>query len=327
MALDDVYTITRPGQANGTGNIDAQHIEEITGHVEGTLERMSVLAPLIPLKPLRGTSIMRNDAVGQSTLQKITPGNPIDGTVNKFGKNVLHVDTTLIARSVFPVLEELQTHYDSRAEVGREHGKTLAKQFDQALFIQAIRAGQLTANTFGLTSAGHLGATQVTLSNGADVSDPALLYQAIVDLLTGMRLKDVDPVMEGVIIGLTPTDFATLSMAELLINSDYITTDGTNVPGMALKAHGVKVVQSNNFVGGQVISGSLMESSYNTYDGDYTKVAAVAFAPKALMAAETIPVTTEVFWDQLSKNWFVDAYRAYSATANVASYAGVILKP
>jgi hypothetical protein len=133
--------------------------------------------------------------------------------------------------------------------------------------------------------------------------------------------------MEGVIIGLTPTDFATLSMAELLINSDYITADGTNVPGMALKAHGVKVVQSNNFVGGQVISGSLMQSSYNTYDGDYTKVAAVAFAPKALMAAETIPVTTEVFWDQLSKNWFVDAYRAYSATANVASYAGVILKP
>jgi hypothetical protein len=95
MALDDVYTITRPGQANGTGNIDAQHIEEITGHVEGTLERMSVLAPLIPLRPLRGTSIMRNDAVGQSTLQKITPGNPIDGTVNKFGKNVLHVEYTL----------------------------------------------------------------------------------------------------------------------------------------------------------------------------------------------------------------------------------------
>lgn len=327
MPLDDTFTITRPGQTNGTGDIDAQHVEEVTGHVEGTIARMSVLAPRVPMRPLRGTSMLRNDAVGQSTLQKITPGATPDGTTNKFGKNVLHVDTTLIARAVLPLLETFQTSYDSRKEIGMEHGKVIAKQLDQSLFIQAIRAGQLTANTYGLTSAGHTGGSQVTLTNGSDVNDPAILYQKLVDLLTAMRLKDVDPLADGVILGVTPTDFATLSMAELLINSDYKTSEGTSIPGMALKAHGVTVVQSNNFPGGTVVAGSLMETADNIYDGDYSKVVAVAFAPGALMAAETIPLQSDVFFDKISKQWFVDSWRAYGATPNKAAFAGVLLKP
>lgn len=329
MALDDVYTITRPGQANGAGAVNALHIEEFTGLVEGTIARLSVLAPRVNLKPLRGTSIMRNDAVGKSTLQKITPGQPIDGTTNKFGKATLTVDTTLIARAVLPLLETFQTQYDSRAEIAGEHGKEMAKQFDQAMFIQAIKAGQLTANRFGLTAAGHTGASQVTFTGASDHLDPAILYSKIVDLLTAMRLKDVDPIMDGVVIGVSPVEFATLSMNELLINSEYKTSEGTSIPQMLLKAHGVAVIQSNNFVGGQNIVGNLLSNSDNSnaYDGDFTKVAAVAFAPKALMAAETIGLTSDVFFDKLTKNWFVDAWRAYGVSPSVAAFAGVINKP
>jgi len=34
-----------------------------------------------------------------------------------------------------------------------------------------------------------------------------------------------------------------------------------------------------------------------------------------------------VFYDKLSKSWFVDAAEAYSATPNRNEFAGVILKP
>lgn len=329
MALDDAYTITRPGQENGTGDVAALHIEEFTGLVEGTLERMSVCAPRIPVRPVRGTSTITNFAVGKSTIQKITPGQPIDGSVSKFGKASMTIDTTIIARAVLPLLETFQTSYDARAEIATEHGKELAKQFDQTFFIQAVKAGLLTANRFGLTAAGHVGGSQVTFAGSSDNLDPALLYAKIVDLLTALRLKDVDPINDGVILAVGPTEFATLSMNELLINTNYVTASGTSIEAQALKAHGVQIVQSNNFVGGQTISGHLLSNSDNSnaYDGDFSKVVVAAFAPKALMAGETIALQSEVFFDKLSKQWFIDSWRAYGVAPSVAAFAGVVNKP
>lgn len=329
MALDDVYTITRPGQANGTGAIDALHIEEFTGLVQGTLDRLSVCAPRIPIKPVRGTSTITNHAVGKSTLQKITPGNPIDGTVTKFGKASMTIDTTIIARAVLPLLEVFQTQYDARAEIAREHGKELAKQYDQTFFIQALKAAGLTANTFGLTAAGHTGGSQVSFSGSSDHLDPAILYAKIVDLLTALRLKDVDPLADGVVLAVSPTEFATLSMNELLVNGEYLTSEGTSIPGMVLKAHGVTVLQSNNFPGGTTVTGHLLSNSDNSdaYDGDFTKDVVVAWAPRALLAGETIPLQSEVFFDKISKQWFVDSWRSFGVAPSVAAFAGVVRKP
>lgn len=326
MALDDAFNLIRPGQLNGTGDVNAAALEEFAGLVQGTLPRMSVFAPRIKVRPVKGTNILTNFAVGKSTIGKITVDGiaPQATSSNKFGKSTLEIDTTILARAVLPLLEVFQTSYDSRAEIAKEHAKELAKQFDQSFAIQATRAGLRTANEFGLTSAGHDGGSQVTFSGASDYLDPALLYQAIVDLITAMRLKDVDPVADGVILTLGPTELATLQMAELIINSEYVTVDGLRATGMALKAHGLQVVGSNNFIGGQNISGNLMGTNY---DGDFSKVVATAFAPAALLAGETIPLTSDLFFDKVSKQWFVDSWRAYAVGPSVNAFAGCILKP
>lgn len=329
MALDDTWNIVRPGQQNATGAIDALHIEQFTGEVYQTLNRLSVLAPRVKMRSVRGTSVITANSVGKSTLQKVTPGAAPDGTVNKFGKVSMTIDTLIIARDVIPLLEDFQTNYDSRSEIAQEHGKEHAKFFDQTFFIQAIKAGLLTANTFGTTSDGHTGGTQVDLVGASDHQDPALLYQGLVDLITGLRKKDVDPVMDGMILGVGHDEFATLSMNELLINSEYKLADGTSIPQMVLKAHGVPVIPSNNFVGGQNISGHLLSNANNSnaYDGDFTKVLAVAFAPKALMAGETIPLQSKVWFNDEYKQWFIDAWRSFGVSPAQAAFAGVLRKP
>lgn len=329
MALDDVYTLTRPGQLNNAGAVDALHIEEFNGEVEGTLNRRSVMAGFIPVRAVRGTSVLQKYAHGKSTLQKLTPGTPIDGTQSKFGKATLTIDTTLIAREVLPTLEVFQTQYDARKEIAQEHGKEMAKQYDEAFFIQATKAGLATATKYGITSAGHLGGSQITLAAAGDKSDPAKLYQAILDLLTAMRKKDVDPIMDGVMIAVDPTEFATLIQNEVVINSNYVNSEGTSIEAQLLKGHGVPIVQSNNFVAGRNIAGNLLSNvaNSNAYDGDFTKIVACAFSPKALMAGETIPLTSDVFWDKVTKQWFVDAWRAYGVTTDRHEFAGVIQLP
>jgi len=329
MALDDSYAIVRPGQSNQTGSVSALHLEEFTGVVESTIERKSALKGMIPIRPVRGTSTITNFAVGESTLQKATPGMPIDGTGTDFAKRTLTVDTVVLARAVLPLLETFQTSYDSRKEIGMEHGKKIAKFYDQSFFIQAIKAALFTESTYKGSGAsgkpaGHSGGSQQTLAAAGDSLDPAKLYAAVANLFVKMEEKDVDPRTDDVMIAVRPAEFYTLLQNEQLIDGTYKTSEGTSIQAHLLKAYGVPVVSSTNFPAGQTIASHLLGTAF---DGDFTKVVAAAFSPRALMAGETIPLTTDVFWDKVTKQWFVDAHLSYSVTPNRAEFSGVILKP
>ncbi len=329
MPITESLNITRPGQSNSAGAINALHLEEFTGIVEGTIERMSKVKDKVPMRPVKGTSILTNFAVGESTLQKATPGVVPDGTTTDFAKRILTVDTVILARAVLPLLETFQTSYDSRKQIGGEHGKKIAKFLDQSFFIQAIKAALFTDSTYRNTGAagkpaGHFGGSQQTLAAAGDSLDPVKLFAAVAALFTKMEDKDVDPIGDDIMIALRPDAYYTLLQNEQIIDGSYKTAEGTNVQGRLLKAYGVPVVSSNNFPGGQTISGHLLGTSF---DGDYTKVVASAFSPRALMAGETIPLTTDVFYDKLSKSWFVDAHVSYGVTPNRAEFSGVILKP
>lgn len=334
MALDDSYAIVRPGQSNQSGSVSALHLEEFTGMVESTIERKSALKGMIPIRPVKGTSVITNFAVGASTLQKATPGSPIDGTGTDFAKRTLTVDTVVLARAVLPLLETFQTSYDARKEIGMEHGKKIAKFTDQSFFIQAIKAALFTESTYKGSGAsgkpaGHFGGSQQTLAAAGDALDPAKLYAAVANLFVKMEEKDVDPRTDDVVIALRPAEFYTLLQNEQLIDGTYKTAEGTSIQAHMLKAYGVPVVSSTNFPAGQTITGHLLSNANNSdaYDGDFSKVVACAFSPRALLAGETIPLTTDVFWDKVTKQWFVDAHMAYGVTPNRAEFAGVILKP
>ena len=334
MPLDDSYAIVRPGQSNQAGSVSALHLEEYTGVVESTIERKAALKGWVPVRPVRGTSVITNFAVGESTLQKATPGAPIDGTGTDFAKRTLTVDTVILARAVLPLLETFQTSYDSRKEIGMEHGKKIAKFYDQSFFIQAIKAALFADSTYRGAGAagkpaGHFGGSQQTLAAAGDALDPAKLYAAVADLFVKMEEKDVDPRTDDVVIALRPAEFYTLLQNEQLIDGTYKTSEGTSIQAHLLKAYGVPVISSTNFPGGSTIAGHLLSNAANSnaYDGDFTKVVAAAFSPRALLAGETIPLTTDVFWDKVTKQWFVDAHLSYGVTPNRAEFAGVILKP
>ena len=330
MALDDAYAIVRPGQSNQSGTINALHLEEYTGVVEATIARKMQLKGYIPMRTVKGTSTITNFAVGESLLQKATPGQPIDGTGTDFAKRTLTVDTVILARAVLPLLETFQTSYDARKEIGQEHGKKIAKFGDQSFFIQAIKAALLADSAYRGAGAagkplGHFGGSQQTLALAGDALDPAKLYASIASLFVKMEEKDVDPRTDDVVIALRPQEYYTLLQNEQLIDGTYITSEGNKIMGQTmLRAYGVPVMNSMNFPGGSVISGHLLGTAF---DGDYSKTVAVAFSPRALLAGETIPLTTDVFWDKISKQWFVDAHMAYNVTPNRAEFAGVILKP
>jgi hypothetical protein len=126
-------------------------------------------------------------------------------------------------------------------------------------------------------------------------------------------------------IVLRPKPFYALMDAEQIVNGNYVTAEGTSKEGFIFKAFGCRVARSNNLPN-TVIAGHLLSNAANgnAYDGDFTKLVAVAFSPRALLAGETIPLTSDVFYDKQYKSWFVDSHLAYAVGPNRAEYAGSV---
>lgn len=332
MSLD-AFSVVRQAQRNGGTDVLELNIEEYHNEVLAVLNRMSVFKPAVPFQPLKGTSILRVEGVGSSQLQKITPGQTPDGTPVEWGKTNLVVDTPLLARTALPMLDAFQMSRDKRVEIGAAHGETIAKFVDQSIAIAGIKAGLSTTSAFYNNSNeldGHNGATQYTMESAADVNDPAKLDYAINAFLAQLEEnRDVDSTIDGGKIYVRPALFYRLLMAERLISTEYKGSEGNSVHGHILKSHGIPIVKTRNLPAGSTISSHLLSNAGNSnfFDGDFTKLVALYMAPGAVVAGEAIAFTPRVFWDELSKSWYVDNHGAFSLAKKRVEKAGVILIP
>lgn len=325
--------VIRPNQKNGAGDEFALAIEDYSGVVEGTIERRSALEGFVPMRAVRGTTTLTDYAIGEADLQKVVVGeapkaNPVD-----FSKASITVDTVINARAALPLLDVFQTSFDARREIGLEHGKKIAKFRDQAFFIQAAKAALLTESRFSGGTAGkpkgHKGGNLVTLGAAGDAQDPAKLYAAFSDLFVKMEEKDVIPREDDVMIALRPQQFYTLQDCEQIVNGTYVTASGTRLDNVAiLKAYGCPVISSNNIPNIDIDNHELSNArNGNAYDGDFTKLVGLAFSPRALLAGETIPLTSDVWYNKEYKSWLIDSHLSFAVTPNRAEYAGAIYLP
>lgn len=274
MALNPITEITWGNAQNNVTATDADKrklaIEEFNGMVEGTIARRSVVENFIPIRTVRGTDTISTHAVGASALQKVVPGEALPGISSDFSKHTLTIDTLVAAREFFPLLQDFFTNTDRKREVAEEQGKEIAKFRDAAFLIQAIKAGRATASVYEKGTPnkpkGHKGGSQVTLASAADATDPAKVYRALTDLFVKMRLKDVDPALDDVMVVVGPEIYNILAHAEHLINMNYSTSTGRVLQDQAiLKAVGCPVYSSNNLPN-SVITNHLLSTATNSKD-------------------------------------------------------------
>lgn len=327
------FDVTRPNQRHGTGDPLADVTEQFTGTVEGTIKRRSIMAGFIPVRSVRGTSTISNRGISKAKLQKIAPGTtPPPSTEPHTSKIFLKIDTVIIARNAEPMLDEFQTDFDYQGEVAREQGQEIANMYDETFFIMAAKAAKTADSPYGTAAQmpGHKGGNVVTLDTATDYKDPAKIYQKIAELVEKFLEKDVRPNEEDFILVLQPSSFVALMQAEYISNGEYVTSAGETLNTKYMfHAFGVPVITSNNAVFGKTITDHLLSNDTNgkAYDGDFTKVVAQMFSPRALLAGSTIPVTSKIFFDDLSKLWFIDSWLAFGVTINRTEYAGVIELP
>lgn len=301
----------------------ANLIEEFGGMVDSQFAKASMMRRFVPVQNITGTDTKIVRRAGRTTLQKVTDGVRPAANKTGYGKASVTVDTVVLARDNQSMLNSFQADFNVRAELAEDHGKELGKFFDQAFLIQGIKSANLAAPS-GLNGAFGAGKPR-TLAAAGDENDPDKLYAQIASIITEMQEEDIDT--DEMVIFIRPTQEDVLLNHDKLIDRDFSMDNGDFANGTIKTVKGVPIVKTAR-IPKAAISGHLLSNAENgnAYDVSATEALAqaVILHPKSLLAGETIPLTSDVFWSQVEKQWFIDAYLAFAVSNRRPDVCGAV---
>jgi hypothetical protein len=293
----------------------ADMIEQYGGTVDSQFAKRSMMRRFINTRTVRGTDTLIDRRVGRTSLVTLTPGVRPPATPTPFGKVSVTVDTVVLARDNRSMLNEFQIDFNARRELGMDHGKELGKFFDEAMLIAGIKAA---AKTEADSLNGAFGdGTTATLAASGDDEDPDKLYEAIATGITELEEKEVD--VEECAIFVRPTSYDVLLNNDKLVNQEFSGDNGNFAKGMFKVIKGVPIVSTPRLPRAAIASHPLSNAgNSNFYNISATEALtrALIMHPKSILAGETIPLTSDVYFDKVEKQWFIDSWLAFGASAN-----------
>lgn len=305
-------------------------LEQYGGMVESQFKKRSIMRQYATVRPVRGTDTITNNRVGRTQLKALVPGVRPDGASTPFGKVSLTVDTVVLARDNRSMLNELQTHFDARKELAEDHGKEIGFFFDEAFIIMGIKGAGMPAPTLldGTTPIGSIGAGHsTTLTAAGDEADPDKLYRAIADIIVAMEEDEVPT--EELVIFVRPTEFDVLLDNDKLTSSEFSADNGDYAKATIHKLKDARIVKTARIPrvanAAHFLSNAGNGNAYNVSATEATAVA-VILHPKSLLAGETIPLTSDIWFNREEKQWFIDSFLAFGVTVNRPDVCGRVLK-
>lgn len=168
-------TMSRPGQVNNAGNVDALFLKQFSGEVMTAFEQSNVMMPLHTVRTITNGKSTSFPTVGLARARYHDPGEDLldtgdtalDGYAYSpseipslaaaetlpaaYGSSIPHneviltVDKLLLSTTFVPEIEELENHYDVRSYYSREMGNALSYTADRHLLMTAIKASETSA--------------------------------------------------------------------------------------------------------------------------------------------------------------------------------------
>jgi len=299
-------------------------IEDYAGGVESQFAKSSIMRQYTMVNMIRGTDTLIERRVGRTVLKAVVDGVRPDADKTEFGRVGVTVDTVVLARDNRSMLNEFQTDFNARAELAKDHGKELGKFFDEAFIIQAIK-GAGAAAPAGLNGAFGAGKSS-TLALAGDELDPDKLYTAISDIIVQMQEEEIDT--EECVIFVRPTQYNVLLSNDKLLDRDFAAGNGDFAKGLVRELYGVRIEKTTR-IPTAVITGHFLSNVNNSdaYDIDATeaKTTAVILHPKSLLAGETVPLTSDVWYNKEELQWFIDSYLAFGVSVKRPDVCGRVL--
>ena len=230
----------------------------------------------------------------------------------------------ILARDNQDLLNDFQADINVRSELAQDHGKELGAKFDQTLLILGIKGSLASAPT----DVDSIGAGKnVEFDAANDELDPDKLEDAIVARLVEMQEEDINT--RECVVFVRPTHYRVLSKHDKLISTDFSKSNGDFADMEVMTVGGSRIVSTAR-IPTAAISGNLLSNAANSsaYDVSLAESDAVAVIlhPKSLLAGETIPLTTDIYYDKKELQYFIDSYMSYGVAVNRPDVCGAVFK-
>jgi hypothetical protein len=328
MAAQDISAnLTHPAQANLAGALDALMIEKFDGRVHFHEQRESITDSVFDFVPLVGTDTMSNAAMGDPTLQAVVPGVEPLGHQQEVGSQIVQVKTPILARVNIAMLAQVQDRLSVKSRTPQNFARKIAKIKDELLLLQCAKAAMKA------TGAGEVsdmpGGTNHELAAANDETDATKLEAGVMVLAQTLAEKEVD-LMDGKLY-VAPEQYFTLLKNDKLTSADYSKENGNYAQAAVAVTSGMPIVMTNRLsqaADDGSVSGSnanIMGAAYITTDEESDVVGLFAMA-ESIMVAQSIPLTSDVYWDKRLLCWFIDAYLAFGAAPDRPDYTAVLRK-
>lgn len=293
--------LARPGWAGSNSDID-MHIEHYTGIVDQTFAYASHLAPYMNLRSLRGSNVLRFDRLGGVSVQGRRVGDDIEYQPIRSEKVNLTVDTMAYIRHAIDYIDGWMSHIDARSEYAKADGIEMAKFFDQACLIAAIKSADFVppASLEGAFNAGILETANVTGTAASAEADADAIVRAHRASIQTLEERDLgDQVYAEGVTFVTPRVFSMLLEHRRLENVEYGAAAAGNNFAMARIGYvnGVKV-QSTPRLPTAAITGNVLGSAFDVTAEEAQRQMVTIIPSLSLIGATVQPLTTR-YWDDL----------------------------
>lgn len=270
MAGTDL-TLSRPGQINNTGDIDATFLKIFSGEVLTAFEETNVMKELHRMRTIDHGKSAAFPVMGKASARYHVTGTAILGS-NKIAANerTINIDDLLIADVAIDDLEDAKNHYDVRQEYSLQLGRALAKTFDE----KTMRVALLAARSAGIID-DEPGGT--VLKNVAFATDGEKLADGIFKCAQVWDEKDIVDWDRTIIV--KPAQYYLLAQTTKILNRDWGGA-GVYSEGKVLKVAGVQIIKSNHIPSANITAATSGEK--NTYFGDFTNTVALALQKEAI---------------------------------------------
>ncbi|ANS06232.1 major head protein [Phage MedPE-SWcel-C56] len=301
----------------------ADLIAEFGGLVDSQFARQSMMGRFFNVQNITGTDTKIVRRSGKTKLQKLTDGVRPAANKTNYGKASVTVDTIVLARDNQSLINSFQADFNVRAELSEDHGKELGKFFDQAFLIQAIKGALMDAPS-GLNGAIGAGRPK-TLSATGDELDPDKLYKELAQIVVDMQEDEIDT--DECALFVSPTQEEVLLNHDKLISRDFSTDNGDFADGKIMTVKGVPIVKTARIpkaaITGHYLSNDSNDNAYDLSAAE-ARAKAIILHPKSLLAGETIPLTSNIFWSDIEKQWFIDAWLAFGVSNRRPDVCGAV---
>ncbi len=292
-------TVLAFGQNNLAGSSDALFLKVYGGEVLTAFEIACVTKGHFMERQIQSGVSAQFPATWRLNASYHTPGTEIIGQTSAVSERIINVDDLLIASLFLAKIDEAKTHYDVRSIYSTEAGRRLAYRMDANLLQAGVLASRASATVTGA-------------SGGTVLTSATTLYRtSATDLAAGIYLArqtlDEKDIPEGdSAVFVRPAQYYLLAQSTALINREWGGM-GSYADGKIISIAGMPIIKTNQL---PITSISANTGEKNTYNGDFSKVAALVAHKSAVGTVKLLGMKMEMQYETRRQGTLVVASNA-----------------